>query len=461
MTSEVTANDFLGSCMGAKINAAVLWLASNPSLIHAGGVIRVKGKNHTASTMIDLRGTQGVVLKGDGNANSPSPKGCNLQWTGSAGSGPMVDLTDSRGVELSGIAFSAGDPYYNDSFLKTGTFTNNVSGLHIHHCAFIGSVNQPQLIGLDTVVSGEIEHCTFRYGQYHIKATGPSNNALRIAHCNFDHTASVAHIGVGNATSWTIANCTFQSENKPAIKLVDWCSNITLDTNWAADIAGNPVTVFDLRGYRMRAFRIVGNTIVVNNGGTCIALDGDTMAQSTGGTIENNVLIGSGTAVNLGASHGVGVSRNFISTTIPLDYACAMGRAPTSYTWTNNYIDASIQGATTKVGAVLPYGATGIMPLTQNKSTGVAGGIVGSGYVQIMASDCGTGTFRCLGILALQHANQSVRIVDDANASFSTVKGTANRINVYYDEADNYAGYKMQNLCGTNFHVVVNSQSPY
>lgn len=459
INGEVWANWYTGSDIGAQVNAAVLSLSKSGPRADSHGVIRIAPADYNFATTIDLSNTNGVTLMGaGGSADSTGSPGVVLQWTGGPGTGPLVNLSGAIAANVCNFTWAASTPAYNGTFLHTANGTSNVSTLHVHHCAFIGSAKTSQLIALDTVISGVIEQCTFRYAMYHVKCTGASNNTITIRNCYFDQTAASANIGIGFATGWQIVNNVFETTRATAIKLLAECSALSITANWMNDVAER-VTVIDLTGFKLNGAMISGNFIAINSKGTGIALS-VTPGESRAICVQGNFISGTGTAVHLGASEDVRVTENSIRCTIPITGTSSATAAPTKYCVANNFLDAAPAGTYVNIGIPVNNGPSGVIPLTADASAGLAGGIKGSGIVTITATHAGSGALLGTAMVSLNHSAQTTTKIFDALGNFSGARNNPGTFNVFFDSSGAKA-YKLQNLSGNDARVIVNAQSPF
>ena len=313
------ADQFAGSDIGAKINAAITDLGSN------GGIIFVPSGSYSYSTAINADDYRCISIVGAGGQTAGSSGSTLLTYTGT-GSG--ISAKSSTAFRLTGIMFAWSNASFAGPFidLSHSAAATDTSSVNISHCSFFktgSGAAAPVIINLDKTISSGIHNCTFHNATVAIRGSADSgsySNANEIVHCTFSSaTGEISTAFIQNpGTGWRIIGNTFemgQAAGTPAV--VAFTAGASANAqgieisggNWIGDNSANGTyTMFTVNS----GWSITGNYI--NGGGSNTTIF--SIANSASGvSIVGNIIASAGTVYALGTSvTGLLIAGNSYST---------------------------------------------------------------------------------------------------------------------------------------------------
>lgn len=426
---DVWANWFVGSDIGAKINAAIDAVSNVGPL-----TIRVAPGSYSYSTKIDLLDSESIRLTGcDTYVPTPNNRNPNLIWTGAAGTGNAIDASGAFGFELDHLSITYSSAAYDGNLISLGIGTTLEARLcEIHHCSIQGTSTAllaARLIELEGTLATSIYKNYFRYAVRGIGATAQSCNGIAIRDNWLEKDFTAAQIQVRGG-AWDISCNIFEGKDPggpvPALELTGETNALSFRANMCVDGAVGTGTLIDLSGAVCTSATIENNTL---SGGATGVLLRATAGESRGISIRNNYLVNT-TGVNMAAGKNIEVTGNRFQCTTPWT-----GTNPQRYFVNNNDMNGT---------------STSGIPVANTDSIQLAvSSLEGSGLIFVYSVED-----NAQAIFALNGTANTTTEISDPGGIFSNTVSTATSINIYSSGGNSY---RLENLRGAARTVIVNS----
>jgi hypothetical protein len=255
----------------------------------AGGTVYFPPGTYNIGTTLDCRnvgiGGRAFRMMGAAGVHENISK-TRLHWTGGPGSGSLLDINNTVGLEISHLFFGYTDITYDGDLINIRNSASDPQWIHIHHCGTRGTVNTSQksarsIIRIFKAVNVRIENCALAGAQNCVRVgeTGYAN-VIAIEKCVFHH-ASDAFILIdsGDCETLVVRHCTFEAgTNTTAIKGSSICRLYAplIEGNWFGDNSTATVWIDGLRTISDQDFGVISANRMddVGVGGTFCKLAG-------------------------------------------------------------------------------------------------------------------------------------------------------------------------------------------
>jgi len=449
LAQTVSVKDFGAVGDGITDDTTAIQNAIDSLPASKGGRIYFPQGIYAISSTIDISNMFSVSLYGDaGSANTfQGNTSVQWRWTGTAGSGPVLDMTGANACEVANISFYAINDAFDGTVINLDNGASNPSGNYIQGCVFLGDTALSaisEMIKLSTALVTTIERCFFRYGQYQIRSSGASVNTTRISDCWFQES-TVAAIGLDDSSATTITSNVFETIDIGAIKANGLANGLAITNNWMGDtLASFSGTIIDLSAATGRGAFISGNTIQGNTLSTAISLNASTY-DYRGITISNNKISG-GTGIDGGYLCYATITNNDFYSNVPFTYTEMIQSV-----WANNNVDLTVSGSGANIGSNI--GNNGTRPLTLANALG----LTGQGIYTIICRNNSGANIGTVVVSLNGSAKNVTKLLESAGGIFTTTKDNAATINIYWDAGTET--YRIQNKYGVDIQPIINAQS--
>jgi hypothetical protein len=434
MIEDAPANvqDFGAVGDGITNDSAAIQAAINSFGANAGTVYFPQG-SYLVGTAINLNDLRGIRLVGTGALVTSNSPGTRILWAGGAASGSMLTAQGAVSIEIEHITFQYTNAAYNGNLLsfEKNSHPLDTTGIHIHHCSFIGSAgvtSAARLIALSNTFDFTIEYSFLNYAAVGIGCTSASNSGITIGNGmwfdkNFTDCAVKAR-----GSNWSFGNFISKSITganplTTFLKIDTECNALSFTNGVFLDGGSGGGTLIDFSTGIAKGIVFNGTTFNATSGGTAVKLS-STLNESAGFAAHGCYIAGIGTGFNLGSCVGVDISGNNIN-------------ASTSAWTAANQIDFSIKNNNTYgISCGTSILVDGFIYAT---STGTGGNENGRKLVSVTVKST---TFNEIGIFAFNGSAGTTSVIS-ASGNFSTTIGNAGTINVGYDASP--TAWKVQN----------------